>query len=135
MFRTIYEWKQEVTSAPLRRMIAERPEKITDEYMLATLAVAVPTLLANTITPVLLIDAGKRGLPMHTGTYFGKMPWDTMYEYTTKASKATRAGTRVGGKLGGRIAGRLIPGIGWAMLAYDVYDVAVNRSLWGFELD
>ena len=134
MLQTIWEWKQDVTSAPLRKMIDERPEEISDDYLLATLAVAVPTLIVNTITPMLLIDAGKRGLPMHTGTVFGRFPWETMYEYTTKASKATRAGTRVGGKLGGRIAGRLIPGVGWAMLAYDVYDIAANRSLWGFDL-
>ena len=135
MLQTIWEWKQDVTSAPLRKMIDERPEEISDDYLLATLAVAVPTLIVNTITPMLLIDAGKRGLPMHTGTVFGRFPWETMYEYTTKASKATRAGTRVGGKLGGRIAGRLIPGVGWAMLAYDVYDLTVNRSIWGFDLD
>jgi len=35
--------------------------------------------------------------------------------------------------MGGRVAARLIPGVGWALLAYDVYDIAYNRSLWGFD--
>ncbi len=38
-----------------------------------------------------------------------------------------------GAKLGARVGGRLIPGVGWALLAYDVYDIAYNRSLWGFD--
>ncbi|AXH78438.1 MAG: hypothetical protein [Circular genetic element sp.] len=46
-----------------------------------------------------------------------------------------KAGTKTGAKIGGRVAGRLLPGVGWGLLAYDVYDVAVNRSLWGFDLD
>lgn len=44
-----------------------------------------------------------------------------------------KAGIKTGAKLGGRVGARLIPGIGWAMLAYDVYDISVNRSLWGFD--
>jgi hypothetical protein len=45
-----------------------------------------------------------------------------------------KAGVKTGAKIGGRVGARLIPGVGWAMIAYDVYDVAANRSLWGFDL-
>ena len=48
--------------------------------------------------------------------------------------KGASGGARIGAKLGGRVGARLIPGVGWALLAYDVYDVAANRSLWGFDL-
>jgi len=54
---------------------------------------------------------------------------------TRTLAKGGASGARVGAKLGGRIGGRLIPGVGWALLAYDVYDVAVNRRLWGFDLE
>ncbi len=90
-------------------------------------------------------------------------PWaKPIFHYITPASKAERIGGRIGGsigkhlaiqtsnldkygkiwrkaglkggaKVGARIGGRLIPGVGWALLAYDVYDIAYNRSLWGFD--
>ncbi|AXH79053.1 MAG: putative membrane protein [Circular genetic element sp.] len=52
-----------------------------------------------------------------------------------KASKGAwkGAGAKAGAKLGARVGGRLIPGVGWALLAYDVYDIAYNQSLWGFD--
>ncbi len=90
-------------------------------------------------------------------------PWaQPIFHYITPASRAERIGGRIGGsigkhlaiqtsnldkygkiwrkaglkggaKVGARIGGRLIPGVGWALLAYDVYDIAYNRSLWGFD--
>lgn len=33
-----------------------------------------------------------------------------------------------------RFSARALPIIGWGLLAYDVYDVVVNRSLWGIDL-
>jgi len=58
-------------------------------------------------------------------------------------SPAYRAGFKFGGKFGGRatqrfvgrLATRTVPILGWSMLAYDVYDVFVNRSLWGFDFE
>jgi hypothetical protein len=38
------------------------------------------------------------------------------------------------GRIGGRVGFRLIPGIGWAMLAYDVYDLLANQRLLGVNL-
>ena len=58
-----------------------------------------------------------------------------VFRYYHPPSPAFRSGAKVAGKLGGRVAARVIPGIGWGLLAYDVYDVAVNRRLWGFDLD
>ena len=104
----------------------------------------------NLAAPLSLIQAGVRGDTYFTGLAVGyskigyPMP---LFNYVTPASAAERFGARVGGragakvglkagaKVGARIGGRLIPGVGWALLAYDVYEVAVNRSLWGFDLD
>jgi len=53
---------------------------------------------------------------------------------TRTLAKGASGGARVGAKLGGRVGSRLIPGIGWGLLAYDVYDITVNQRLWGFDL-
>ena len=37
-------------------------------------------------------------------------------------------------RLGGKAGYRLIPGLGWAMLAYDVYDLVANKRLLGINL-
>lgn len=34
-----------------------------------------------------------------------------------------------------RLLSRVLPGVGWALLAYDAYDILVNRSFWGFKFD
>ena len=130
-----FEFKHSITGVPYRlsrHIVGDTIDN--DEEALTLIMGGLYTYVANIITPLMMIDAGYKGLPRHTATIFGKYPWDTMYEYTTKASKATSLGTKYGGKVGGKLAGRLIPGVGWAMVAYDVYDVTVNRSLWGFDL-
>ncbi len=98
----------------------------------------------------------------HT-TYVRFNPWaKPIFHYTRAASRAELIGGRIGGsigkhlaiqtsnldkygkiwrkaglkggvKVGARVGGRLIPGVGWALLDYDVYDIAYNRSLWGFD--
>ncbi len=60
--------------------------------------------------------------------------WTGILGSTKTLAKGAASGARVGGKLGARIGGRLIPGVGWALLAYDAYDIAFNQSLWGFDL-
>jgi hypothetical protein len=60
--------------------------------------------------------------------------WTGALGKTKTLAKGGASGARVGAKVGGRVGARLIPGLGWAMLAYDVYDISVNRSLWGFDL-
>ncbi len=75
------------------------------------------------------------------GAIGGRIGGRSMLElarYGTPFSKGTqkawqKAGAKAGVKLGARVGGRLIPGVGWALLAYDVYDIAYNRSLWGFD--
>jgi len=149
------ELKHELAGQPYR--IARRitgPNVDNDPEMLITVLGAGYTAAMNLAAPLSLIQAGVRGDRYFTGLAVGyskigyPMP---LFNYVTSASSAERAGARIGGrigakagtragvlagaKLGGRIGGRLIPGVGWALLAYDVYDVAVNRSLWGFDLD
>lgn len=52
----------------------------------------------------------------------------------SKKAVAARAAMAKGARIGGRIGTKLIPGIGWGLLAYDVYDLAVNRKLFGIQL-
>jgi hypothetical protein len=97
------------------------------------------TVVVNAYPAIKLIDMGVHG-PWQTVavTYkwiaaeqrYSLLPTFHTYRHP---SPAYRAGARYGGKLGGRIATRLVPVLGWAMVAYDVYDVVVNRSLWGFD--
>ncbi len=46
----------------------------------------------------------------------------------------TRIGLKAGARTTGRIAARAIPGLGWAMLAYDAYDLVANQRLFGVQL-
>ena len=68
-------------------------------------------------------------------------------EFQMASSRAFRMGETIGGtmmkgtryagraaKVGGRFAVKAIPGLGWSMLAYDVYDLAANRRLFGIQL-
>ncbi len=68
------------------------------------------------------------------GRPIGKFLSADIWPVTGKTRKAwQKAGVKGGAKLGARVGGRLIPGVGWALLAYDVYDIAFNQSLWGFD--
>jgi len=33
-----------------------------------------------------------------------------------------------------KMVARVLPGVGWALLAYDAYDLLVNQSIWGFKV-
>ena len=61
--------------------------------------------------------------------------WTGVLGKTKTLAKGSSRGARIGAKVGGRVGARLIPGVGWGLLAYDVYDVVHNQSLWGFDLD
>jgi len=52
----------------------------------------------------------------------------------SKKAVAARAAMARGARIGGRIGFKVIPGIGWAMLAYDVYDLVANKRLLGINL-
>jgi len=68
-------------------------------------------------------------------------------EFQIASSRAFRMGESIGGyamkgtryagrgaRFGGRMAVKAVPGLGWSMLAYDVYDLAANRRLFGIQL-
>jgi hypothetical protein len=104
---------------------------------MAIIAMAfVPTFVGNVLLPAKMIEMGLRPRPVLEGITYAKsalgypMPVWNMFH---GASPAYKTGARVAGKVGGRVGARLIPGVGWALLAYDVYDIAYNRSLWGFD--
>jgi hypothetical protein len=76
------------------------------------------------------------------GSVFGSFLSPTLHDITTTGvfgktrtlAKGASRGAQIGAKVGGRVGARVIPGVGWGLLAYDVYDVAYNQSLWGFDL-
>lgn len=98
---------------------------------------ASPVFMGNILFPAKLIMMGLRPAPVFEGISFVRnSPYvKPMFNYFHGASPAYKAGARVGGKAGGRVGARLIPGVGYGLLAYDAYDIVVNRSLWGFDLD
>jgi hypothetical protein len=138
--------KHDFTSIPLKvawQIHAGHPDPVNKgpmteigEILLLTYGIAFTTTV-NAWPMIKLIDMGMRPLPIFEGvTFVRNNPWvKPMFKYYHGASPAYKVGARFGGRIGGKIAGRAIPFVGWAMLAYDVYDVVVNRSLWGFDFD
>jgi len=111
--------------------------------LLGTTIGAAYTATLNLAAPFSLIQSGARGNRYFSGLSIGysslgyPMP---LFNYITPGSAAEKFGAKLGGKvgakkIGARVAGRMIPGIGWGLLAYDVYDIVANRSLWGFDLN
>ncbi len=115
----------------------------TDEEVLVMAFTGFVTAGVNLFPALGLIQAGVRGEQLFSHVSYVRFnPWaKPIFHYTQAASKAERIGGafgkkvlgKAGVKVGARVGGRLIPGVGWALLAYDVYDIAYNRSLWGFE--
>ncbi len=142
------EWKRDITSYPVK-ILWEYISKPMDrdeigpmselsEIALWFMAIS-GTVAVNSWIPIKLIDAGVHGAWETAGvTYkwiaaeqrFSLLP---TFQAIREPSKAYKLGFKAGGKIGGRLATRVIPGVGWALLAYDVYDIAFNRSLWGFD--
>jgi len=63
--------------------------------------------------------------------------WPTKHPVFLPGSKQGQAALksmRKGARIGGRVGFRAIPGLGWAMLAYDVYDLIANDRLFGVNL-
>ncbi len=128
------------------RMSESPQSEWTDESVLTLVGLAIATATVNLAPAAMLIQSGVPGT-----RYFSHLSYANSvlgypmprFNYVTPASAATKwgskVGSRVGGKaaakIGGRVAGRLVPGLGWGLLAYDVYDIAFNQSLWGFDLN
>ena len=143
MSANLMEKRNELLSYPIKKAAPYLKEAMESEKPHVNLAglgllayAAAPTFFGNVMLPFQLISSGLRPLPVFEGVSFVRhSPYvKPMFNYFHGASPAYKAGARVGGKVGGRIGARLIPGVGWAMLAYDVYDIAANQSLWGFKL-
>ena len=137
--------RHSILGAPMKEYMRRMgpSEQWTDESVLVAAYVGGLTVAANAGITFSLIQSGYRGNRYFTGLSIGysslgyPMP---LFNYITPGSTAEKFGSKLGGKvgakkLGARVAGRLIPGLGWGLLAYDVYDLAVNRSLWGFDFD
>jgi len=144
--------RNEILSYPLRQFGPEllkqtekgKPLHSTLSAMALMAYAAAPTFFGNMYLPVELISSGLRPHPVNLGLSHyiphvhipSRAYWlEPVFEVFHGSSKAYKTGAKVGGKLGGRIGARLIPGLGYGLLAYDVYDIAVNRSLWGFDLN
>jgi hypothetical protein len=145
-----FTWKREITSFPVKMLwkfsksldrehMEDAPMSQVAEMVLWTGALS-GTVVANLYLPIKLIDLGTHG------------PWETVattYKWIAKEqrysllptfhtyrhpSPSYRWGRRLAGRVGGSLTSRLVPLMGWALLAYDVYDLTVNKSLWGFDL-
>jgi hypothetical protein len=138
------EFKHLISGQPYRlarRVIGPLGED-TDNFDLLTLALGTASTIGmNVAAPFSLLQSGVRGNRYLSHVDFVRhSPFPVpLFNYVTPGSAAEKFGAKLGGKvgarkIGARVAGRLIPGLGWGLLAYDVYDVAVNRSLWGFDL-
>lgn len=120
---------------PLRK--GSKHSAVSQLSAMALMAYAAsPIFMGNILFPAKLIMMGLRPAPVVEGISFVRhSPYvKPMWNVFHGASPAYKAGLRVGGKVGGRVAARLIPGVGYGLLAYDLYDIGVNRSLWGFDL-
>jgi len=150
--------RNELLSWPLRKfspwfkeIIESDNPRVAFSGMALIAMAATPTFIGNILLPGKLISMGIRPQPIIESMYFVRhspyvKPMWTVFHGATPAYKVgerigsklggktgLKVGLKVGGKIGGRVAARLIPGVGWALLAYDVYDIAYNRSLWGFD--
>lgn len=147
----IMEERNKILSYPLRKFGPELLRGMEKGQSAATalsaLALlgyaAVPTFVGNILLPGNLISSGLRPQPVleglshyipHVHPPSGAYWLEPVFSVKHGSSAAYKAGARAGGKIGGRIGARLIPGLGWGLLAYDVYDIAFNQSLWGFDL-
>lgn len=100
---------------------------------------AVPIMLTRMSNPHIL-SYGYKGIDAAT---FGiQAAVRDRKAFQLASSPAYQAGKKFGSRIGlkagarttGRIAARAIPGLGWAMLAYDAYDLVANQRLFGVQL-
>lgn len=156
MSANLMEKRNKILSYPLRAIAPVAKDYLESDSPHVSLSgmamlayAAMPTFLGNIVLPMELISAGMKPQPWLVWKYGLKSP---AYEAGARIGSAVggtigrkgmpiyflydagRPAAKVGAKIGGRIGSRLIPGVGWAMLAYDVYDIAANQSLWGFKL-
>ena len=106
--------------------------------------IAMPLMLTSMSNPHIMsyayggLDASKFGIAAATRS---------RREFQMASSRAFQIGESIAGyamkgtryarpaaKMGGRVAVRAIPGLGWSLLAYDVYDLAINKRLFGIKL-
>jgi len=100
-------------------------------------ALGFPMPRFNYVTPASKAYRTGASIGKHLGVFLSPTLHDVtftnVFSKTKTIAKGSSRGARIGAKVGGKVGARLIPGLGWAMLAYDAYDIAVNRSLWGFD--
>jgi len=115
---------------------------------LAHLGIQMGNFVAHVAGPLYLTSMGKphimsyayKGLdPMKVGLRTAmkdrrafQIASSPAYQLGSKAGK--KLGLKTGARVAGRVGARLVPGLGWAMLAYDVYDLVANQRLFGVEL-
>ena len=96
---------------------------------------SMPLYLTSMSNPHVMSYAYKGLDPMRFGM---KNAMKSRKEFQMMSSQAYRLGAKIGGRraahTAGRIAFRAVPGLGWAMLAYDVYDLIANDRLFGVNL-
>ncbi len=138
------EFKHDIASRPLKFFMKGKDDwNVNQAQFLVMAMLGFETAAVNLMPAVGLIHSGIRGERLFSHVSYVRFnPWaKPIFHYTQAASRAERIGGafgkkvlgKAGVKVGARVGGRLIPGVGWALLAYDVYDIVWNRSLWGFD--
>jgi len=104
----------------------------------------MPLLLTRMSNPHLMsyaykgLDASKYGIAaaVRSRKEF-QIASSRAYQFGENVGSFALKGTKYAPKaarIGGKFAVKAVPGLGWSMLAYDVYDLAANRRLFGIQL-
>jgi len=100
--------------------------------------IATPVYLTRMSNPNMMSYAYKGLDPLKFGMHAAIQ---SRKDFQMASSKAFQVGSKIGARygtkaarLGGKFAVKAIPGVGWGMLAYDVYDLVANRRLFGIQL-
>ena len=110
-------------------------------------------IMAHISTPIILTRMSNPHIMSYAYAGLDPSKFGTMAairsrkEFQMASSRAFRMGESLGGyvmkgtkfagragRIGGRFAFKAVPGLGWSMLAYDAYDLAANRRLFGIQL-
>jgi len=110
-------------------------------------AIQMANMVAHTATPLYMTSMSNphimsyayKGLPAER---FGiAKAMSSRKEFQMMSSKSYQMGSVAARRFGpraaniaGKFAVRAVPGLGWAMLAYDAYDLVANQRLFGIQL-
>lgn len=136
----IAQWSYDQATEPENQM--SKAEQTLHKSVMAghfVASVAAPAFMI-TMSNAHVMSYAYRGLPVDR---FGTAAHlASRREFQMMSSKSYTLGRTIGRKVGlktaahaaGKLAFRTIPVVGWALFAYDAYDLVANRRLFGVQL-